>query len=59
MLTRRGAGLLAAARLLRRGDGLHRALLVGLQFAVTRLSVRSDRVQHVIKDEPTLLIHWG
>lgn len=35
------------------------ALLVGLQFAITWLSVRSDRVQHVIKAEPTLLVHEG
>lgn len=35
------------------------AVLVGLQFAITWLSVRSDRFQHVIKAEPTLLVYEG
>lgn len=35
------------------------ALLVGLQFAITWLSVRSPRFQHVIKAEPTLLVRDG
>ncbi|WP_217630723.1 DUF421 domain-containing protein [Paracoccus tibetensis] len=35
------------------------ALLVGLQYAITWLSVRSDRIQHVIKAEPTLLVRDG
>lgn len=35
------------------------ALLVGLQFVITWLSVRSPRFQHVIKAEPTLLVRDG
>lgn len=35
------------------------ALLIGLQYAITWLSVRSDRIQHVIKAEPTLLVRDG
>lgn len=33
------------------------ALLVYLQFAITWLSVRSDRFQNLVKSEPTLLVH--
>jgi uncharacterized membrane protein YcaP (DUF421 family) len=33
------------------------ALLVYLQFAITWLSVRSDRFQNLVKLEPTLLVH--
>lgn len=33
------------------------ALLIYLQFAITWLSVRSDRFQHLVKSEPTLLVH--
>lgn len=35
------------------------ALLVGLQYVITWLSVRSPRFQHVIKAEPTLLVRDG
>lgn len=35
------------------------ALLMGLQFVVTWLSVRSDLVQYALKSEPTLLLHEG
>jgi len=35
------------------------ALLIGLQFALTFASVRSDRVQGWAKGEPTLLLHEG
>ena len=35
------------------------ALLVGLQFVITWLSVRSPRFQHLIKAEPTLLVRDG
>ena len=35
------------------------ALLVGLQFAVTWLSVRFPLVSHAVKSEPTLLLHRG
>lgn len=35
------------------------ALLVYLQFAITWLSVRSDRFRTLIKSEPTLLVHEG
>lgn len=35
------------------------ALLVYLQFAITWLSVRSERFQKLIKSEPTLLVHQG
>jgi len=34
-------------------------LLIGLQFGVTWLSVRSDRVAHLVKSEPTLLLFRG
>lgn len=34
-------------------------LLVGLQYAITWSSVRSGRVQHLIKSEPTLLVSHG
>lgn len=35
------------------------ALLVYLQFAITWLSVRSDRVTRLVKSEPTLLVRDG
>jgi uncharacterized membrane protein YcaP (DUF421 family) len=35
------------------------ALLVCLQFAITWLSVRSERFQQFVKAEPTLLLHGG
>ena len=35
------------------------ALLVYLQYAITWLSVRSDRFRALIKAEPTLLVHEG
>ena len=35
------------------------ALLVLLQFAITWLSVRSERVQALVKAEPRLLLHHG
>ncbi|GJD78931.1 MULTISPECIES: DUF421 domain-containing protein [Methylobacteriaceae] len=35
------------------------ALLVFLQFAITWLSVRSSTVGHLVKGEPTLLLHRG
>ena len=35
------------------------ALLCGLQYAVTFLSVRFERFQHLVKAEPTLLFHRG
>lgn len=35
------------------------ALLIGLQYAITWLSVRSDAVAKLVKDEPTLLYHRG
>lgn len=35
------------------------ALLIGLQFAITWLSVRSPRFQGLIKAEPTLLVRDG
>ena len=35
------------------------ALLVYLQYAITWLSVRSERFQNLIKAEPTLLVHEG
>ena len=35
------------------------ALLIFLQYALTWLSVRSERVQALIKAEPTLLLHRG
>ncbi|CCD91584.1 Membrane protein-like protein [Bradyrhizobium sp. ORS 375] len=34
-------------------------LLIGLQYVITWLSVRSTTIQHVIKAEPTLLLHRG
>jgi len=34
-------------------------LLIGLQLAITWLSVRSQRVRELIKAEPTLLLHRG
>lgn len=34
-------------------------LLIGLQFAITRLSVRSATVRQLSKSEPTLLFHDG
>ena len=35
------------------------ALLIGLQWAIAWLSVRSDRFQALIKSEPRLLAHQG
>lgn len=35
------------------------ALLIGLQFVITWLSVRSATVRQVVKAEPTLLVHQG
>lgn len=35
------------------------ALLIGLQFVVTWLSVRSDWTQSLVKNEPTLLLYRG
>jgi uncharacterized membrane protein YcaP (DUF421 family) len=35
------------------------ALLIGLQFAITCLSVRSEVVRGFVKAEPTLLLHDG
>ncbi len=35
------------------------ALLIGLQYAITWLSVRSPRFQALVKAEPTLLVHRG
>lgn len=35
------------------------ALLVGFQFAITWLAVRSPSVDRLIKSEPTLLLHNG
>ncbi len=35
------------------------ALLIGLQFTVTWLSVRSSAVRNFVKAEPTLLLHRG
>jgi uncharacterized membrane protein YcaP (DUF421 family) len=35
------------------------ALLVGLQYAITWLSVRSDGVKHAVKNAPRLLFHRG
>jgi uncharacterized membrane protein YcaP (DUF421 family) len=34
-------------------------LLIGLQLAITWLSVRSRRVRELVKAEPTLLLHRG
>jgi uncharacterized membrane protein YcaP (DUF421 family) len=35
------------------------ALLIGLQFIITWLSVRSTTVSHLVKAEPTLLLYQG
>lgn len=35
------------------------ALLICLQFSITRVSVRSDRIGDLVKAEPTLLVHRG
>ena len=35
------------------------ALLIGLQFVITWLSVRVDVVAKLVKDEPSLLFHQG
>lgn len=35
------------------------ALLIGLQFAITWLSGRSERVQGLVKAQPRLLVHRG
>jgi uncharacterized membrane protein YcaP (DUF421 family) len=35
------------------------ALLIFLQFAITWLSVRSDRIQGIVKATPQLLLHRG
>ena len=35
------------------------AVLLGLQFAITWLSVRSARVRGLVKSEPALLVHRG
>lgn len=35
------------------------ALLIGLQYAITWLSVRSDRFQALVKSEPSLILHRG
>ena len=35
------------------------ALLIGLQFVITRLSVRFDSIKKVVKAEPTLLFDKG
>ena len=35
------------------------ALLIGLQFGITWLSVRSVTVSHLVKSEPTLLLYQG
>jgi uncharacterized membrane protein YcaP (DUF421 family) len=35
------------------------ALLIGMQYAVAWLSVRSERVQQLVKSEPALLFHRG
>jgi uncharacterized membrane protein YcaP (DUF421 family) len=35
------------------------ALLVGLQYVVTWLSVRSETIQHLIKAQPALLVYRG
>lgn len=34
-------------------------MLILLQFAITWLSVRSARVRHLVKAEPTMLVHKG
>ncbi len=35
------------------------AVLIGMQFVVTWLSVRSETVRKIVKSEPTLLFHHG
>ena len=35
------------------------ALLIALQFAITWAAARSERVQRLVKAEPTLLLHRG
>lgn len=35
------------------------ALLIGLQFVITWLSVRSSAVRHLVKDNPALLFYRG
>lgn len=35
------------------------ALLIGLQFVITWLSVRSERIQDLVKAEPTVLVSKG
>ena len=35
------------------------AILIGLQYSITWLSVRSQKVQGFVKAEPTLLVHRG
>ncbi|HYO69404.1 MAG TPA: YetF domain-containing protein [Archangium sp.] len=35
------------------------AVLIGLQFLVTWTSVRSSRINHLVKSEPMLLFHQG
>lgn len=35
------------------------ALLIALQFAITYLSLRSERVQQFVKAQPRLLVHRG
>ncbi|WP_108502957.1 DUF421 domain-containing protein [Paracoccus indicus] len=35
------------------------ALLIGLQFIITTMSVRSQRFRDLIKSEPSLLVHRG
>ena len=35
------------------------AVLIGLQFLVTWTSVRSSRINHLVKSEPILLFHQG
>jgi uncharacterized membrane protein YcaP (DUF421 family) len=35
------------------------ALLIGLQYLITWLSVRSERIEHLVKAEPTLIVFKG
>lgn len=35
------------------------AVLIGLQYVITWLSIRSERFQDLIKSKPTLLVHRG
>lgn len=35
------------------------AVLIGLQYVITWLSIRSERFQNLIKSQPTLLVHRG